>query len=254
MSRVEVVCGADRCEVTSEPVRVGRRPVRPETWGGRGHLLVVGPTDPAVSRNAVDLVNDARGWELHNPSRSSPVSLVAQTTGELQLVPGASLRLEAGSSIVLIPGAFGPYRVILQHHRAAPASPTSWAGEPPPTGREEGDTTLGFTPPDPVLCLWLAARFGSYLRPEIDRPSARSAQASYPLFSAAFGTSASQKGLMRREEKLRESLDRIVGGVAGRENTHRFANELVQRRLLTTADLAELDRLLAGKGEVDNRG
>ena len=214
---------------------------------------MVGGADPAVSRNALDLVPGADGFELHNPSRTSPVSLVAQTTGELQLVPGASLRLATGSSIVLIPGAFGPYRVALHHHADVPGPPAPGAGDQGPTGQSGGDTTLGFTRPDAVLRLWLAARFGSYLEPEIDRPSARSAQASYPVFSAAYGTSATLKGLMRREEKLRESLDQIVGGVAGRENTHRFANELVQRGLLTTADLAALDRLLEGK-EAANEG
>lgn len=254
MSRVDVVSGAERHEVTGEPVRIGRRPTLPDAWEGRGRLLVVGGTDPAVSRNALDLLPVNQGWELRNPSSSSPVSLVARTTGELQLVPGVSIRLAAGPSIVLIPGVFGPYRVMLQHHDAVPAPLGSGDDHEPDRDIQGGDTTLGFTPPDPVLRLWLAARFGSYLKPEIDRPSARSAQASYPIFSAAYGTSASHKGLVRREEKLRESLEQIVGGVAGRENTHRFANELVQRGLLTTADLDMLDRLLAGKEDTKRGG
>lgn len=253
VNRVEVVSGANRLVVTNESLRIGRHPALPNAWGGRGDLLVVGGGDPAVSRNALDLVMGAGAFELYNPSTSSPVSLVAETTGELQLVPGARLRLVAGSTIVLIPGAFGPYRVILRLYAAVSGSPAPGGG----ATREEqrgGDTTLGFTRPDPVLRLWLAARFGSYVKPEIDRPSARSAQASYPVFSAAYGTSASLKGLMRREEKLRESLDRIVGGVAGRENTHRFANELVQRGLLTTADLAALHQLLDGKERAKEGG
>jgi hypothetical protein len=244
-----VVSGSDRCEVVDEPVRLGRRPTLPATFGGRGRMLVVGAADPAVSRNALDLRVAVDGWELHNPSSSSPLSLVASTTGELQLAPGAGLRLGAGASIVLIPGAFGPYRVMLHHHVEVVAGGNGARSRADGVvDGDGGDTTLGFTPPDPTLRLWLAARFGSYVKPDIDRPSARSAQASYPVFSAACGTAASFKGLMRREEKLRESLDQIIGGVAGRENTHRFANELVQRGLLTCADLESLHRLLDRKG------
>lgn len=235
-SMLDLACGYSRMQV-DQPVRLGRWPVRDPQWpDGVGHLVVLASGDPSVSRTAAALDPEDSGWFVANPTTRSPITLVAPAIGELEVPPGTRVSLPGGRSMLLVPGVFGPHNVVL--HLAA--SQTLATARPAP-----GDTTVGLEEPDPILRHWLAARYGSYVRPTGQRPRVRSATDAYRTFTAALGSTSSQKGLMRREEKLRRALGEISDGVDGRAHAHRFVNELVHRGLLTAADVTALERLLA---------